>query len=94
MTWESSLTTRACPGGTTNLNVFKTENGELVKALVQKKQSRWYVLMVSCCNEFFCRVDVLTLGAKFLQRDKYGQTFSRQTIFRQFAKFEREVGSD
>ncbi|KAK3907733.1 Eukaryotic translation initiation factor 2A [Frankliniella fusca] len=40
MTWEPCITTTAGPGGP-NLHIFKSENGELVKDFIHKKQTGW-----------------------------------------------------
>ncbi|XP_017891811.1 eukaryotic translation initiation factor 2A [Ceratina calcarata] len=41
MTWESFTATLSNPQGTPNLNIWKSETGELVKSFIQKKQSDW-----------------------------------------------------
>ncbi|XP_012279013.1 eukaryotic translation initiation factor 2A isoform X2 [Orussus abietinus] len=41
MTWEPFLVSQANPEETPNLCIWKSENGDLVKSFVQKKQSNW-----------------------------------------------------
>ncbi|KAJ3655179.1 hypothetical protein Zmor_014316 [Zophobas morio] len=41
MSWEQFYTTKEDPQGKPNLNIYKSENGELVKSFVQKKQGNW-----------------------------------------------------
>ncbi|XP_076234660.1 eukaryotic translation initiation factor 2A [Calliopsis andreniformis] len=41
MTWEPFIATQSNPQGTPNLYIWKSESGELMKSLVQKKQSDW-----------------------------------------------------
>ncbi|KAK9307333.1 hypothetical protein QLX08_002341 [Tetragonisca angustula] len=41
MTWEPFIATSSNPQGTPNLNIWKSETGELVKSFIQKKQSDW-----------------------------------------------------
>ncbi|XP_066588986.1 eukaryotic translation initiation factor 2A [Prorops nasuta] len=40
-TWEPFIVSQANPQGTPNLNIWKSENGELIKSFVQKKQLDW-----------------------------------------------------
>ncbi|CAK9813891.1 Eukaryotic translation initiation factor 2A [Anthophora quadrimaculata] len=41
MTWEQFIATVSNPQGTPNLNIWKTETGELVKSFTQKKPADW-----------------------------------------------------
>lgn len=41
MSWEPFTVSNANPQGRPNLNIFRTENGELVKNFVHKKQGNW-----------------------------------------------------
>ncbi|CAG9854846.1 unnamed protein product [Phyllotreta striolata] len=41
MIWEPFTVTRANPEGSPNLKIYKTEDGELVKTFVHKKQINW-----------------------------------------------------
>ncbi|XP_076164353.1 eukaryotic translation initiation factor 2A isoform X1 [Ptiloglossa arizonensis] len=41
MTWEPFIATQSNPQGTPNLHIWKSESGELMKSLIQKKQSDW-----------------------------------------------------
>lgn len=41
MSWEPFTVSNANPQGTPNLNIYKSENGELVKSFVHKKQGNW-----------------------------------------------------
>lgn len=41
MTWEPFTVSNANPEGTPNLNIYKSENGELVKSFINKKQVNW-----------------------------------------------------
>lgn len=41
LSWEPFVVNSANPQGSPNLNIYKSENGELVKSFVQKKQFHW-----------------------------------------------------
>ncbi|XP_043254699.1 eukaryotic translation initiation factor 2A [Colletes gigas] len=41
MTWEPFIVTQSNPQGSPNLHIWKSENGELVNSLIQKKQLDW-----------------------------------------------------
>nr|CAH7758227.1 unnamed protein product [Callosobruchus chinensis] len=41
MSWEPFTVSNANPQGTPNLRIYKSENGELVKTFVHKKQANW-----------------------------------------------------
>ncbi|KAG8229144.1 hypothetical protein J437_LFUL009213 [Ladona fulva] len=41
LTWEPFMVTPSNPTGSDNLNIWKTESGELVHSFVQKKQEGW-----------------------------------------------------
>ncbi|CAH1959555.1 unnamed protein product [Acanthoscelides obtectus] len=41
MSWEPFTVSNANPQGTPNLHVYKSENGELVKSFIHKKQVNW-----------------------------------------------------
>ncbi|RZC34495.1 eukaryotic translation initiation factor 2A, partial [Asbolus verrucosus] len=41
MSWEQFFVTKDNPQGKPNLNIYKTENGELFQSFVQKKQINW-----------------------------------------------------
>lgn len=41
ITWEPFVVTPANPQGSPNMHIWKSENGDLVKAFVHKKQSGW-----------------------------------------------------
>lgn len=41
MSWEPFTVSKANPQGTPNLNIYKSEDGTLVKSLTQKKQMNW-----------------------------------------------------
>lgn len=41
MSWEPFTVSNANPNGSPNLNIFKSENGQLVKNFVHKKQGNW-----------------------------------------------------
>lgn len=41
MTWEPFTVSNANPQGNPNLKIYRTENGELIKSFVQKKQTNW-----------------------------------------------------
>ncbi|XP_015602162.1 eukaryotic translation initiation factor 2A isoform X2 [Cephus cinctus] len=41
ITWEQFIATPANPQGSPNLHIWKSENGELVKSFIHKKQTDW-----------------------------------------------------
>ncbi|GJQ85744.1 hypothetical protein Trydic_g12149 [Trypoxylus dichotomus] len=41
MSWETFITNKDNPQGSPNLNIFKSEDGSLVKNFIQKKQLNW-----------------------------------------------------
>lgn len=41
MSWEPFTVNNANPQGTPNLNIYKSENGQLVKNFTHKKQINW-----------------------------------------------------
>ncbi|XP_044266198.1 eukaryotic translation initiation factor 2A [Tribolium madens] len=41
MSWEQFYVTKDDPQGKPNLNIYKSENGELVKSFIHKKQGNW-----------------------------------------------------
>lgn len=41
ISWEQFYVTKDDPQGKPNLNIYKCENGELVKSFVHKKQGNW-----------------------------------------------------
>lgn len=43
MSWETFITNKDNPQGSPNLNIFKSEDGSLVKNFIHKKQLNWYV---------------------------------------------------
>lgn len=42
MSWEPFIVSNANPQGSPNLNVYKSEDGTLVKSFTHKKQLNWY----------------------------------------------------
>lgn len=52
MSWEPFTVSNANPQGSPNLNIYKSENGDLIKSFVHKKQGNWYVNSASI--DLFC----------------------------------------
>lgn len=52
MSWETFIVSQDNPQGSPNLNIFKAEDGSLVKNFIQKKQINWYIYIDYCIIKY------------------------------------------